>query len=233
MKIPFLAVLVDSVPSQDLTPSLHLLLCQPLLLFPILGCTPMLLSISQEFFTLVQSQPCNPTISTFVSFQMYSCGSLAPKMGRGSKREGGCMDHKFRRPTEPWEVCDGCILLLSELSSVPSLSAAVGTILPSVAETTRNQSYTQHIHLLETICKQLPIIAKNIGKRYFKPSLEAFLDPIFYALSCDNALTSSAASLCLIEIGKYLGPNILKGRVEQHNPDYINKLLANHCAAPL
>ncbi|XP_071785582.1 uncharacterized protein [Asterias amurensis] len=165
--------------------------------------------------------------------QMYSCGSLAPKMGRGSKREGGCMDHKFRRPTEPWEICDGCILLLSELSSESSLSAAIGTILPSVAETTRNQSYTQHIQLLETICKQLPAIAKNIGKRYFKPCLEAFLDPIFYALSCDNALTSSAASLCLIEIGKYLGPNILKGRVEQHNPNYLNQLLANHCAAPL
>jgi hypothetical protein len=34
---------------------------------------------------------------------MYSCGSLAPKMGRG----GGCMDHKFRKPPEPWELTDG------------------------------------------------------------------------------------------------------------------------------
>ncbi|XP_038077963.1 uncharacterized protein LOC119745577 [Patiria miniata] len=165
--------------------------------------------------------------------QMYSCGSLAPKMGRGSKREGGCMDHKFRRPSEPWEVCEGCIQLLSELSSIQSLSASVGTLLPSVAEATRNQTYAQHVHLLETVCKQLPVIAKNIGKRYFKPNLERFLDSIFYALSCDNALTSSAASLCLIELGKYLGPNILKGRVEQYNPNYINKLLANQCGAPL
>ena len=38
--------------------------------------------------------------------QMYSCGSLAPKMGRG-KREGGCMDHKFRKDPEPWELADG------------------------------------------------------------------------------------------------------------------------------
>jgi hypothetical protein len=36
-------------------------------------------------------------------WQMYSCGSLAPKMGRG----GGCMDHKFRKPSEPWELADG------------------------------------------------------------------------------------------------------------------------------
>jgi len=38
--------------------------------------------------------------------QMYSCGSLAPKMGWG-KREGGCMDHKFRKEPEPWELSDG------------------------------------------------------------------------------------------------------------------------------
>ena len=38
--------------------------------------------------------------------QMYSCGSLAPKMGRGP-REGGCMDHKFRKDPEPWELGDG------------------------------------------------------------------------------------------------------------------------------
>lgn len=36
---------------------------------------------------------------------MYSCGSLAPKMRRG----GGCADHLFRRPAEPWEKADGCV----------------------------------------------------------------------------------------------------------------------------
>lgn len=34
---------------------------------------------------------------------MYSCGSLAPKMGRG----GGCSDHKFKKDPEPWEFADG------------------------------------------------------------------------------------------------------------------------------
>ena len=46
------------------------------------------------------------TISFNVHPQMYSCGSLAPKMGRGS-RGGGCMDHQFRKPSEPWELADG------------------------------------------------------------------------------------------------------------------------------
>lgn len=40
---------------------------------------------------------------SFESLQMYSCGSLAPKMRRG----GGCADHLFRRPAEPWEKGDG------------------------------------------------------------------------------------------------------------------------------
>ena len=35
--------------------------------------------------------------------QMYSCGSLAPKMKRG----GGCMDHQFHKPTQPWEKSEG------------------------------------------------------------------------------------------------------------------------------
>ena len=34
--------------------------------------------------------------------QMYSCGSLAPKMKRG-----GCMDSAFHRPAQPWERSEG------------------------------------------------------------------------------------------------------------------------------
>lgn len=36
--------------------------------------------------------------------------------------------------------------------------------------------------------------------------------------SCDNALTSTAASQCLDALGNFLGPNILRGRIEQYNP---------------
>ena len=45
---------------------------------------------------------------------MYSCGSLAPKLKRG----GGCMDHGFTRAMELWEMSDGCIFILEELSLV-------------------------------------------------------------------------------------------------------------------
>jgi HEAT repeat protein len=43
---------------------------------------------------------------------MYSCGSLAPKLRRG----GGCMDHGFSRPKEPWEESDGGVRLWEQLA---------------------------------------------------------------------------------------------------------------------
>ena len=46
--------------------------------------------------------------------QMYSCGSLAPKMHAG-KRGGGCMDHQFRQPSEPWMLTDGFVVELLPL----------------------------------------------------------------------------------------------------------------------
>ena len=45
---------------------------------------------------------------------MFSCGSLAPKLKRG----GGCMDHGFTRPKELWELSDGCVFMLMELSAI-------------------------------------------------------------------------------------------------------------------
>ncbi|XP_048737561.2 uncharacterized protein LOC125652410 [Ostrea edulis] len=164
--------------------------------------------------------------------QMYSCGSLAPKMLRGS-RGGGCMDHQFRKPSEPWELADGCIHLIAELSHNPELIPTVSDLLPSLAKSASLHHYNHHVNYLETLCKQLPNIAKNLGKRYFKPHLEEFFDSIFYSITCDNALTASAASQCLNRLSGFLGPSILRGRVEQYNPRYMEMLNANQFIAPL
>ena len=54
--------------------------------------------------------------------QMYSCGSLAPKM-----RRGGCMDSHFHKPSQPWEKSEGwvnellCILYYNVGCDVTSL----------------------------------------------------------------------------------------------------------------
>lgn len=45
--------------------------------------------------------------------QLYSCGSLAPKLKRG----GGCMDHGFSRAKEDWELSDGSIYMIREASA--------------------------------------------------------------------------------------------------------------------
>lgn len=161
--------------------------------------------------------------------QMYSCGSLAPKMGRG----GGCMDHKFRKPCEPWELADGCVHLIAELSSLPEMACLIAPLLSLVAKAASYQHYTQHLYLLETICKKLPVIANGIGKRLFKSQLESFFDCIFYALVSESSLTSSAASQCLNRLSSLLGPNILRGRVENYNPKYLDMLDANQYIAPL
>nr|CAD7395536.1 unnamed protein product [Timema poppensis] len=126
---------------------------------------------------------------------MYSCGSLAPKMGRGGS------DHKFRRPSQFWEMADGCVYLLSELSQIPEMSRTVFNTLPLVAEACHHRHYTHHLVFIETVCKQLPVIAKGIGKKTFK------------SVECENSLTSSAASQCLNQLGTLLGPNILRAKL--------------------
>lgn len=136
-------------------------------------------------------------------------------------------DWKFRKPPEPWELADGCVHLVAELSQIPQASPSVVQLMPLLAEAARHRHYVHHVALLETVCKQLPNIVKGVGKRAFRPLLEPFLDSIFYSLSCENALTSSAASQCLNQLSSLLGPSILRARVEQWNPRYLEQLDAN------
>jgi len=50
---------------------------------------------------------------------MYSCGSLAPKMKKKPTCGGGCSaSSTFSRKSEPWEVCDGAIMLFAEICKV-------------------------------------------------------------------------------------------------------------------
>ncbi|XP_025103889.1 uncharacterized protein LOC112569974 [Pomacea canaliculata] len=154
--------------------------------------------------------------------QMYSCGSLAPKMGRG--RDGGCMDHKFRKPPEPWELADGCVHLMAELSHIAALGSAITKLMPLLAKACSKRHYTHHLNFLETVCKQLPNLAKGLGKRSFKLFLESFLEPICYSIESDNILTSTAGSQCLAELTTFIGEGIMRGRIEQYDPRYLDYL---------
>ena len=153
--------------------------------------------------------------------QMYSCGSLAPKMSRG----GGCMDHSFKRASEPWEIADGCVYLVGEMARIEKAHDHVKKCLDLIIEATNNKNYTHHLYLFETINKILPSIAKGLGKRVFKQYLEHFFGVIFYtAGNEENALARQAALECITSLSEFLGPNILAGRVEQYNPSYMKYL---------
>jgi len=156
---------------------------------------------------------------------MYSCGSLAPKMGRGGTRSGGCMDHQFTRPSELWEVGDGCLHLAAELLLVSKDAASkVPALFPLLIVALKHRDYPQHVVLHETLCRRLPDIAKALGKQVFKRHLETFFPPLFYALDSDTALTSCAASKAVFDLAAFVGPGIFKGRVENFDPSLLNKL---------
>ncbi len=156
---------------------------------------------------------------------MYSCGSLAPKMKKSSTG-GGCGDCKFKKPSEPWEAADGCLWLMTEMSACQlNLVEDISKLLPHLAEALRQRHYTMHYHFLETMAKVLPILAQNLGKKHFKPHLELFFDSLFYAAENEDHPSANAASReCLRLLANWIGINILRGRVENYNPNYINTL---------
>ncbi|XP_064404527.1 uncharacterized protein LOC135349820 isoform X3 [Halichondria panicea] len=92
-------------------------------------------------------------------------------------------------------VGEDFILLLGELSDVSGCGDRVSSLLLLCAETLQHRHYPQHINLLETLLKR----------------------------SSDNALVQSAGVDCLTSLCQLLGRMILRGRIEQHNPTYLDK----------
>jgi hypothetical protein len=72
--------------------------------------------------------------------------------------------------------------LLAELATIPQISLHLTSVLPLLAEACTKRHYSAHLNFLETICKNLPIIARGVGKKNFKAQLESFFEPVFYAL---------------------------------------------------
>ena len=115
-----------------------------------------------------------------------------------SKKSTSGFDKKFPPcRSQPWEISDGCVCFISELALIPEAIYTVFNTLPSLAIACIYRHYAAHYTFLKTVCKHLPIICKGVGKKMFKSMVEDFFNAIFYALECENALTSSAASQCL------------------------------------
>ena len=190
-------------------------------------------------------------IDLHTDVQLYSCGSLAPKMNKGRKAGAGrigCMSCGVNRPGAKWEETDGCIYLLMELvgafgslssttlslsSQVPSLKFDISndtTLLPlmtQLADVCRVRHFVKADDLRTTLWKNLPSMARSLGKKRFKSLyLDLFLDLLVDCLGNGNdgggsgiggggtsQLCSHAATQCAEELGRLVGPGILRGRI--------------------
>lgn len=163
---------------------------------------------------------------------MFSCGSLAPKMRRG----GGCMDHSFRREPEAWEASHGAIYMVAEVSAIrPELA---GPLLPTVADVAMQRHYKHHAVMFETVWRQVPVIARNMGARAFKPFLDELLDPLFVALRCGNRLAMNAAGEAAGFFAAFVGPAVFLARLtdtqrrELEQSPFVDPIRAEARAGP-
>ena len=171
-------------------------------------------------------------INAHTGNQVYSCGSLAPKLRKGGAGRIGCSSCVVDRPKAPWEATDGCIYLLRELcvrfaniddserEDVIMNDKILLPLMTELADVCRLAHYPQSDDLRTTLWRQLPPIAEALGKRRFKG---LYLD-IFIELLAKNLddrhgtgasqLSIHAAGQCAEELANLSGVRIFRGRLE-------------------
>jgi len=156
--------------------------------------------------------------------QMYSCGSLAPKMRKGRSDTGEIAEGEslFQKTAQPWEKSEGCIHLLAEIAKLKTYNTQIASLLSVLAEMTRYKHYTHHRGYFETLLKLLPVVAQSLGKKEFKKHFDGFIDAIFYSISSDSALVRVAATDCIIQLSQLIGKMITRGRIEQYNMQHLD-----------
>ena len=134
---------------------------------------------------------------------------------------GGCTEAAGVKTTsEPWEVAEGCVLAVAELSKHKDLQIQVSQLLPDMFDSCHYKHYPAHLSYCTTCVNKFSQIISNMDKKYFKPFLE--FDVIFYCIESDNNNARIAGEDCLRVLSKILGPNILRGRVENSNPNMLS-----------
>ena len=167
-------------------------------------------------------------IESHTNSQLYSCGSLAPKLRKGGAGRIGCSDCLITREKAPWEATDGCIYLIRELCvrlANPNSSDLVLSddvlmpLLTELADNCRLKHYPQSDDLRATLWKQLPIMAQALGKQRFKRNyLQTFLEIMIDNMdekSHASQLSVHAAGQCAEELANLVGRGIFRGRLEE------------------
>jgi len=75
-----------------------------------------------------------------------------------------------------------CLYLIGDISQIPECQGKLPELIREILAASQFRSYSQHVVLLETICKVLPWLVKGIGKKPFKEYLTPFFELIFYSI---------------------------------------------------
>jgi len=167
-------------------------------------------------------------IDSHTNSQLYSCGSLAPKLRKGGAGRIGCGDCAITREKAPWEATDGCIYLIRELSVRLCNPNSTGLVLSDdilmpimteLVDSCRVKHFAKSDDLRTTLWKQLPIIANALGKQRFKRNyLQMFLEMLIDNLDAKSNATQlsvHAAGQCAEELSNLVGSGIFRGRLEE------------------
>jgi len=185
----------------------------------------------QPAMTMEEYKKKHNDIESHTDAQLYSCGSLAPKLGKKSGAGRiGCGSCGVTRPKTPWEATDGCIYLLREMvvlgcgeeNTNPELTMTDEVLLPlltELADVCRVQHFPQADDMRATLWRQLPSMARAIGKQRFKRLyLETFMDLLLSNMerSTASALSKHAAGQCAEELAQLVGLPIFRGRLDDY-----------------
>eukprot|EP00730_Choanoeca_flexa_P013976 TRINITY_DN5932_c0_g1_i1.p1 TRINITY_DN5932_c0_g1~~TRINITY_DN5932_c0_g1_i1.p1 ORF type:complete len:673 (+),score=171.76 TRINITY_DN5932_c0_g1_i1:2-2020(+) len=167
-------------------------------------------SVTRVRFSFGQADPLH------TNQQLYSCGSLAPKL----KRKGGCMDCAYTRPQQKWERSDGAIYLVRELAPIDP--ERTSCFLSELVELAKLRGFKHHCHLLETLWNQFPSIANSVGKKAVKQHIQELIPSLAYSMQSEHQLSKVAAQNCVVALCRLLGPTIVQGRVDMVDPGLMD-----------
>ena len=136
------------------------------------------------------------------------------------------MDHGFARAKELWELSDGSIFVLREISSLEEMQPFVIKNLEKLS-TIGFIDHFKHSHTMkENLFKSLKVIVQNLGKKPFRGYVEIFLDPAFRAAKHEEHQNMAVnAQDFILQLETTYGPNIFKAIVQGHDERFSAELL--------
>jgi len=172
--------------------------------------------------------------------QLYSCGSLAPKLRKGGAGRIGCTNCGIDRPKAPWEATDGCIYLIREYV-VRGVELGIVDdeelvpLLRDLADVCRVQHFPQSDDLRTTLWRNLPGMAMALGKQRFKSKyLEIFMELLFTNLESRtaSALSKHAAGQCAEELANLVGVAIFRARLDDYQRETYDQTMRERQMMP-